>query len=143
MAAGVSAQMTSILRSFIARPNCFRSVSTDRRRPCTSRSFSCANVAAKIRISRPDDAQGLLAQPLGQDVIALATPPRDEAVGPIALVASEQSLHLTHTQHELRSGLFLRKPTLSDRTHPMRPFVQVYSRVSQNIYYVNFLREWF
>jgi hypothetical protein len=75
---------------------------------------------AEIRIPRPDDAQGLLTQPVGQDMIALATLAGDKPRGPIALVASEQPLHLTHAQHELRSGLFLRKPTLSDRTHHMR-----------------------
>ena len=75
---------------------------------------------SEIRIPRPDDAQGLLTQPIGQDVIALTTPTRDESSGAVALVAREQPLHLTHAQHELRSGLFLGKPTLLDRTHHVR-----------------------
>jgi hypothetical protein len=33
---------------------------------------------AEIRIPRPDDAQGLLTQPVGQDMIALATPAATE-----------------------------------------------------------------
>ena len=56
---------------------------------------------AEIRIPRPDDAQGLLTQPVGQDVIALATPTRDESSGSVTLVASEEPLHLTHAQREL------------------------------------------
>jgi len=75
---------------------------------------------SEIRISRPNDAQGLLTQPIRQDVIALATPPRDKPRGPVALVAREQPLHLTHAQRELRSGLFLGQPALLDRTHQMR-----------------------
>ena len=56
---------------------------------------------AEIRIPRPDDAQGLLTQPVGQGVIALATPTRDESSGSVTLVASVQPLHLTHAQREL------------------------------------------
>ncbi len=75
---------------------------------------------AEVRIPRPDDAEGLLTQPLRQDMIALATLTRDEASGSVALVASEQPLHLTHAQRELRSSLFLGKSALLDRTHHMR-----------------------
>jgi hypothetical protein len=51
---------------------------------------------AEIQISRPDDAQGLLTQPIGQDAIALATRTRDESSGAVRLMttSSESILRL-------------------------------------------------
>ena len=74
----------------------------------------------EIRIPSPDETQSLLAQRLGQGVIALAATLRDQPSGPITLVASIEPLPLPYAQPQLSRGLFLGQPALGNRTHHMR-----------------------
>ena len=75
----------------------------------------------EIRIPGPDEAQGLLAQLLGQGVIALAATLRDQPGGPVTRVSGVEPLQACpYAQPQLRGDLFLGQPALLNRAHHVR-----------------------